>query len=114
MRLIERTLEVVRIARRATEQDGLGGSREVFSPDMTEARGSFLPAGNTLNYKANAIVQEAHGVHGARSIKLILPKGTEIEPGDGVCRGKEEVPGWRCITVDVWSGHVMVKLEKIS
>jgi hypothetical protein len=114
MRLVERTLRDIRIAPRQPEQDALGGMTEGFSSARIACRCAAAPAGNTLNYAANGITPLEHGEYRRQGLKLLLPRGTQIAPGDGVCMEGEEAPGWRCVAVEAWPSHVEAKIERLA
>lgn len=106
MRLLERTLKVVRIAPRVSETDALGGAAERFSARQSAVRGSVIPSTGGLENRAT-------GVQEVQTMCLMLPADAGISPGDGVCVDAES-PNWRCVCVQRWSAHVAAQLERIA
>lgn len=113
MRLLERTLTVVRIAARGVQADARGCERATFDLEHTAvARACVLPVSNTLGERRNGIADEAFGVCNAGARRLLFPKDTAISVGDGVLFSGEETVRWVCTRVDDWSMHREVRLER--
>ena len=113
MRLVERTLRSVQIAPRSVQTDSLGGVIEQFSDNRISVRCVAVPGGNTLNYAANSLNPMEHGVFLRQNLKLLMPRNTSVSAGDGICMDGEAQPGWRCVAVEKWSGHLAVKIERL-
>lgn len=96
MRLKERTLTDVQLARRVCVPGALGGMAEAFSGETLSLRASVLPDGGEL------AVDEKGASDGAR-LRLLLPADARAACGDGVW-----VNGalWRIIAVRRWTAHV--------
>ena len=108
MRLLERTLAEIKIAKRQSQTDSLGGVRETFSYDIV-AKGSVSPVANTLNHAANALTGREEGMFPARTVRLLVAKDVDLEAGDGVKLWDEE---WICEAVDTWSMHKEARLAR--
>ena len=75
MRLMERTLKEIAIARRVESKGYLGGRAEAFSGERTLVRGSVLPENGELQ------VGEA-GLSSGKKIRLLVPADTAVQEGD--------------------------------
>lgn len=113
MRLFERTLADVRIARRDTEKDALGHIRERFDIDgAAYARASILPLTNALGEHAKGLENTPYGVRKTGVKRLLLPADAPIDEGDGVLFPGDTAVCWVCVRVDRWSMHKEARLER--
>ena len=112
MRLFERTLTRMEIAPHAEEQDALGGVRLSFSARRVPVRGSLQPDANALGYSSGNLRQEAQGLRTVQRLRALLPRDAEIAPGDGVCTDGAPQPQWLVLSVENWTAHKLVRLER--
>ena len=106
MRLLERTLQTVRIAPQKAKTDALGAAVEGFSDERTEVRARVIPSSGGLEDRAS-------GQRRVQCLCLLMPPGAVVAPGDGLCIGEERV-GWRCVDVQKWSAHLAVQAERLA
>ena len=106
MRLLERTLKMVQIAPREIATDALGGRTEKFSSATLPVRASVIPYDGGLENRES-------GLREVERLRLLMPLDAQIRTGDGVCIDEVQ-PGWRCLDVQRWSGHLAVRVERIA
>ncbi len=102
MRLLERKLRTVQIAKRQADSNGAEG----FSEEKTKVRARIVPV-------ACGLESRKEGLLNAQTICMLLPADCEICAGDGVCTEGDYVQ-WRCVSAQVWPYHVMAHLERIA
>lgn len=104
MRLLERTLKEIQIAPAEVKEDSLGACVEGFSENRIAARASVIPERGEM---------QAHesGRSDGRALRLLMALDAPIRVGDGVCLEDGGVL-WRCVSVEAWSAHLSVRLEK--
>ena len=112
MRLYERTLTELLIAPHAEQKDALGGVRLSFSARRIPVRGSLQPDANTLNHAASSLNFEGHDLRAAQTLRALLPRDAQIAPGDGVCTDGAAQPQWLVLSVEDWTAHKLVRLER--
>ena len=112
MRLYERTLVPMEIAPHAETADALGGVRLGFSARRIPVRGTLQPDANALGYRAGALKQEEQGLRVVQRMRALLPRDAEIAPGDGVCTDGAAQPQWLVLSVEDWTAHKLVRLER--
>ncbi len=106
MRFYERTLKMISIAPQMHVTDSLGGVAEGFSEETSSVRASVIPSTASLKNHATGRIE-------SRTLCLLVPLDTAIEPGDGICVD-DAAPNWRCTSVEKWSAHKAVQAEKIA
>jgi len=96
MRLKERQLLEVEIARRVCKTGALGSVTEAFSEEKIRVRASVLPESGAYS------VQDG-GLKSGKGLRIIVPKDTPVSDGDGVWLDGEmyvvsSVHAWRAHT----------------
>ena len=104
MRLMERSLAEIGIARRLDEPGALGGRGENFSEEVILVRGSVLP-------DAQGLSADEKGLHSGRRLTLLLPADANVKPGDGAWVNGEL---YRIGSVRRWSAHLEIGCEALS
>lgn len=105
MRLLERAMREVKIAKRKADIDAIGCVREAFG-EPKSIRACVLPSTEGMENREMGLVQ-------VQSICLLMDKDAAVEPGDGLCL-EGETPQWRVKTVRRWREHVAVQAERRS
>lgn len=106
MNLRHRTCSTAFISRPAPVSDALGGLQEAFAAPHITAQGHFLPDGGNLK-------KGTDGLHARHTLRLLLPPGTDIRPGDGVGKNEAAVL-YRVTRCDCYPLHLCVFLEAIA
>lgn len=104
MNLRRRTATQVYIARPAPSFDLIGGAGEGFSAAHEVVWGHLLPVSGSL--KAHAA-----GAHMQQTLSLLLPRGVDIRPGDGVGLTADDF-SYRVLRCDRYPLHVSALLER--
>ena len=106
MRLFERNLSVVYIAKARQVQDEVGGVSRGFETARRAVRASVLPVEGDW-------VRAEGGMIDGRRLRLLLPLDAGIGPGDGVAMEPGGEVIWLCRDVRRWSAHLAADFERV-
>ena len=106
MNLRHRTRSTAFIFRPAPIRDALGSLQEAFSAPHLTVQGHFLPDSGSLK-------KGTEGLHAKQTLRLLLPPGTDIRPGDGVGQSPDTAE-YRVTRCDSFPLHLCVHLEAIA
>lgn len=95
MRLAECMRVEVRLAPRILKEGELGSVTEQFSQETTLLRASKIEQGGELNAEARGMIYPAR-------LRLLVYKGVQALPGDGVW---VEESLYRILSIERWSAH---------
>lgn len=102
LRLMERRLCTVKIAPKTVADDG----SEAFSEDTRPVRARIVPV-------AGGLESHSAGLRDTAKMCMLMPSDCGISLGDGVCVAGD-APEWRCVSVQEWTYHTAVNLERIA